>query len=215
MYRLNGRTAGSTERGQETEACKASGDCRCRQPLSSTRASPAMGRTDRQGGGVYCLLNESQSAGVYWAPTMCFSAECSREEAVVSPGRGMLGKPYLRNESYEERGQRALRGGAGPPDRGEESHPRKVSIRSDGCRARVGQHKHRQEEQGVWGSSGESTPTRAEAVSAAHQRPKLSAEAGGAPPSGPWTPWPWPAPHLPMPVAAVFIPSSGPFGPPW
>ena len=36
--------------------------------------------------------------------------------------------------------------------------------------------------------------------------------AGRAPPSTPWAPGLWPPPHGPMPLAAVFIPSSGPLG---
>ena len=58
--------------------------------------------------------------------------ECSREEAVVSPGRGMLGKPHSCNESCEERGQRAPAGWSRAPFTEEESPQEGVDLLQEG-----------------------------------------------------------------------------------
>ena len=76
MYRLNGRTAGTTEREQETEVYKAFlGDCRCRQ-LTELHKGFACHGPDRQtvAGGVYSLpLEWNHSQQVFIGHLPCVS----------------------------------------------------------------------------------------------------------------------------------------------
>ena len=86
--------------------------------LSSTRASPAMGRTDRQGWGSLLapLRMESQSAGVYWAPAVCFSVQnAAGKKQWFLLAEACLGNPIRVMRAMRREASVPLRGGAGPP----------------------------------------------------------------------------------------------------
>lgn len=130
--------------------------------LSSTRASPAMGRTDRQGWGSLLapLRMESQSAGVYWAPTMCFSVQSAAgKKQWFLLAEACLGNPIHVMRAMRREASVPLRGGAGPPSQRRGESPQEGVDPPDGCRAlQGGSTSTGREEQGVWGAAAGRAP---------------------------------------------------------
>lgn len=137
MYRLNGRTAGTTERGQETEVYKAFlGDCRCRQ-LTELHKGFACHGPDRQTGWgslLTPLRMESQSAGIYWAPTVCFSVwNAAGKKQWFLPAEACLGNPIRIMRAARREASVPLRGGAGPPSQRRRESPQEgVDLLQEG-----------------------------------------------------------------------------------
>lgn len=144
---------------------------------------------------------ESQSAGIYWAPTMCLSVRnAAGKKQWLLPAEACLGNP-IRVVRAVRRGK-SPQEGIDPPDRHRALH--------EGSKAQAGRSRL------FAGAAGGQHPDQSQGrVCVPTGVLGVECGAGRAPLSTPWAPGLWPPPHGPMSLAAVFIPSSGPFGPPW
>ena len=189
------------------------GDCRCRQ-LTELHKGFACHGPDRQtaAGGVYSLPLEWNHSQQVFTPTVCFSVwNAAGKKQWFLPAEACLGDPIRIMRAVRREASVPGRGGAGPPSqrRGESPQEGVDLLQEDSTSTG-------REEQGVWGQQRGQRPDQ----SRGRERVPtgilgVECGAGGAPPCAPWAPGLWPPPHLPMSLAGVFIPSSGPFGPPW